>query len=791
MLRIALIMLLLVPSICFGNTITKDSITWTFNGTYPTGQYVTGDWYVVAPSGLQVTGISATGTYALGGSQKNPSPGGSQGYSSAGLNYNASLNVGSSFPISLSPGDRLVTTTKYPYYGVFNPTTNEKNYTAVQEAAILTVVASAPAAGSFRPGLCDLDNVVYNVSSINWGLLKSVAPAVGSPTLSEMTNLASRPWIDHQIGQAGRSIHPNYNMRDYGGELATDIGHMALIVNSNTYTQSQKTPIVIGLIQMGLDFYSNVKRNHNFYSPVPVQILGRKFPIMFAGNLLNIAEIKAIWPKTGVYLFTGNGAAWGTYPTDAYKFSEDATFYYVRSQDVTATASFPTSYPPDNDYTSAMVGMPEWHHYDYDYRKKDTSAWNPTTGADPYRFLYGPSMEGIAAAVKIMGWKTQWNHQAFWDYLARFSSICRGQGELPPNYSVVGDTSCQGVQYSAGWGVNMYTQYVALASPTCNADNLGSCDATSCAAAGLYWYNNTCNLHVQGWPAEQPTNIQPSGELPSGTTSANLSVSTSEDETCRWSTSDSAVWSAMTNFATTGARMHSQPITGLIDGGVYHRKILCQDAYGNETNPVYSDFNVAVNTDICSPANWWRCDNESDCTGIAGGYWFGDPGEESCYLIPEVDDTSGYSVINNGNFQNWSGGLPGIWEYPYGYDPSGGCSISEDSGKLRAATTTTAWPPCGVRQLAGTKGDGIPRRIYFNITALTDQAEMYTSDGISTFFTAPGSYTAVIPSGYFYLQVHTGAVRSATFDDVIVRQIGSAPVAPWSLGVSYAGVSKQ
>ena len=342
-----------------------------------------------------------------------------QGFVNSGHSvYTSSLNVGSS-NISLSPGDMLITTTLYPYYGVTDPNTGERNYTDIQEAAILTVLASAPAYGaeSFRPGLRDSSRTIYNAGSINYSLLQNVAAVSGAPSLATVTDLFSRPWLDFYQGQVGRSIHPNYNMRDYGAELAADIGNAALLVNTNL-TNTQKKPLVVGIIQQGLDWWGSVKNKYSFYSQVPAHILGRKFPIMFAGNLLNISEIKAVWPYTGSYLHNGSWAI----PSDARVFSEDQAIEYVTAKDVSVTATGDSYYNPEYNYTSAMVGMPEFFHYDYTYRWKGNPGWN----VDSYRY-FGSVLYGVETAVSLMGWKSQWNNQAFFDYMERHVDLCRGQ----------------------------------------------------------------------------------------------------------------------------------------------------------------------------------------------------------------------------------------------------------------------------------------------------------------------------------------------------------------------------
>ena len=87
------------------------------------------------------------------------------------------------------------------------------------------------------------------------------------------------------------------------------------------------------------------------------------------------------------------------------------------------------------------------------------------------------------------------------------------------------------------------------------------------------------------------SNGQPSGTLPSGTTQANLSLTTDENATCRYSTTAGVNYASMTStFATTGGLSHSMAVNGLVNGGNYTLYVRCQDGAGN-ANP--GDFTIS------------------------------------------------------------------------------------------------------------------------------------------------------------------------------------------------------
>ncbi|MBI2644009.1 MAG: fibronectin type III domain-containing protein [Candidatus Wildermuthbacteria bacterium] len=81
------------------------------------------------------------------------------------------------------------------------------------------------------------------------------------------------------------------------------------------------------------------------------------------------------------------------------------------------------------------------------------------------------------------------------------------------------------------------------------------------------------------------SNGQPTGNLPSGTTQANLSITTDETATCKYDTVAETSYGLMPNtFAITGGTSHASTINGLTNNTSYAYYVRCQDAAANE-NP--------------------------------------------------------------------------------------------------------------------------------------------------------------------------------------------------------------
>lgn len=81
--------------------------------------------------------------------------------------------------------------------------------------------------------------------------------------------------------------------------------------------------------------------------------------------------------------------------------------------------------------------------------------------------------------------------------------------------------------------------------------------------------------------------------LPPGTISRVLTLTTSENSTCRYSTNQNDSFSQMTAFSATGGATHTTTLSGLEDGASYTYYIKCQDALLN-TKDYQTSFSLAT-----------------------------------------------------------------------------------------------------------------------------------------------------------------------------------------------------
>ncbi len=92
------------------------------------------------------------------------------------------------------------------------------------------------------------------------------------------------------------------------------------------------------------------------------------------------------------------------------------------------------------------------------------------------------------------------------------------------------------------------------------------------------------------------SNGLPLGELAHGTKSANLSITTDENATCRYATAAGMAYASMTlTFSSTGSMTHTSALTSLQDGVSYNYYVRCTDTAGNANTDDYTiAFSVAT-----------------------------------------------------------------------------------------------------------------------------------------------------------------------------------------------------
>ncbi|MEM7260563.1 MAG: hypothetical protein AAF488_01140 [Planctomycetota bacterium] len=386
-------------------SITRNGITWQFDGLYPVGQFVTGDWWVVGP--VTIISVSPTPSGGRHGSMLNPPCQTACGYDSRIPFYDSSLKV--NYPLTMQPGDSLVSTESHLTSGSRNDLIGDvvsASHGHLKSAEVLTCVSEAVPPTFFRPPYMGTNRPLFDSSSIQWDLLPSLPTMPGSfsvPTSSSLTPCAQfaryfeRPWIVHVRDWVGRQSHPTENMPNYHREVYNLIADASCLLISD---HPDKEDLLIGFLQVGIDmYYATVTGSADSSS--------HKWVVIFTGLMLDHDGMK----NTG------------------FSYRTDWMTYYPAQ----GSSPFSSSSVPSNQgWTGANVlfrqdpGNAEHEHL-------HPTEWGmvPVSGGGKKREAYRRSNSftwpGPCLAAILMGAQGHWDHPAFFEYVDRWMTEPDGE----------------------------------------------------------------------------------------------------------------------------------------------------------------------------------------------------------------------------------------------------------------------------------------------------------------------------------------------------------------------------
>jgi hypothetical protein len=405
---------------------TQFGVTWTFAQPRPAGRFCNGDPWVVGPVTIAAITpgvvVQPTGR-TTGGSMLSPAPraDGKQGYDSSlydsdistvnpgdfflrdetnAPRWTPAMNVGAQLPLTITTGSLISTTP------AFAPANGQ--WSALQTAAVLTVLAAAPSADAFRPAYAGADKTVrFREQDLDYALLADLTPAAGAPSVAEVEAwFYATLWLDHFPNWTSRYMHPQAGLGDYYQRFTRQIGDAALLANTNL-TNAQKRKIVIALTQMGIDNFEHMKLGAKW--GVNGHCNGRKFPILFAGRVLHDDAMLAAGTTYAPTIFTPGDAR------NVIPFSEDGQTFYVQE---TSPGVYNWGF---GGYTAADVGLPEWGNFHAQSPAGDDHRWVKNPGENDYRRCCSAiSWSGCVLAMRAMGLRPFWNQPAFFDYMDRY-----------------------------------------------------------------------------------------------------------------------------------------------------------------------------------------------------------------------------------------------------------------------------------------------------------------------------------------------------------------------------------
>jgi len=402
-------------------SISQFGITWTFDKPYPAGQFVTGDYWVVGPA--QVVSVDPAPSPGLNGSEINPKAGPptgwKQGYDNrGGLSgcYDDKLRV--AYPLELNPGQSLVTAASLPNDGdVTKDAIGGYHRSPLRAAAVLTCVDQPPPADAFRPAYVGDKKTIWTVSQLHRDILPHLAVPSGAipatikdqakallaqtvadnkifndlttlPDVATQVRFLQRPWLDYVGSAPSGPMHAIENMPFYGREITNCIATVGLMLLLDD-PKGDNEQLLRLYIQKGIDYWGVAQSNPGTWIADGGIDSGRKWPVIFAGMMLG-DQAMANSPATSAedeqtYYGTGYRGAkvlWRVRPLDKCQHEE---------------------MPPEKWKESLFAGT-------------INNGWR----SEGYRDLNGPTWPGEALAARLMGAKSFWNHDAFFDYVERW-----------------------------------------------------------------------------------------------------------------------------------------------------------------------------------------------------------------------------------------------------------------------------------------------------------------------------------------------------------------------------------
>jgi hypothetical protein len=364
------------------SSVSKDGITWTFSNPVPVGRFVTGDPYVVGPA--TVTAIDPPPVPGRNGSVKNlPAADDESPFDDRVSSNRYEPGLRAEPPIGIAPGDSLVSSRSVATVGSHERWLFDRPHgSPVASISILTSVAAAQPADAFRPSYAGHGSPVFLARNLRRDLLPRLAPVAGTPSLAEVTEHFRRPWIDAVF--FGFDAPAEY-MPDYGREVARAVGMAGLLLTLNIPAE-QKEPLLIALVQYGIDLSGLVAQGHPGWPAHGGHGSGRKLPIVLAATLLGEPSLLRPGAQFGEDIQTIHGQGW-----------TGATALYAGHNGVTATGE------------------------EGPYEHLQPADWPGTMGEDYRRCCTSGAWIGSALTAQLIaGARANWAHQAFFDYADRW-----------------------------------------------------------------------------------------------------------------------------------------------------------------------------------------------------------------------------------------------------------------------------------------------------------------------------------------------------------------------------------
>lgn len=377
-------------------SVSDNGVTFTWSENLTVGYYAKGEPYVVAPAGLTMTSMTPDWAAGQHGAMLNPQTDETQGFddSDLGVTYSAAKNIADDLPLWIAPNNTVVK-------AISDADTASNNTSQIDAYGFLTIVATAPPAGSFRPPWRATDKTSYfQISDLNFDALADLdASVLGGTAISQSTaeNETDGNWYEHKTNWQGRNFLPINDLSDYGQKMAYDIQQACLWLNLD-HTDAEKEQTLINIVQYGIDIHELIDSDGRRWIADGGHNLGRRAPAMLTAYVLNDAGMLANVEESDD------------------RFQEERSTFYITQEDVDRAHVGLNDRPANPPYLVSDIGTAEWGFKHDDQPEYDGRWWD-----NLYRTVTGPIYVEGALLIHIMGMGDSMDSpSAFMDYADRY-----------------------------------------------------------------------------------------------------------------------------------------------------------------------------------------------------------------------------------------------------------------------------------------------------------------------------------------------------------------------------------
>jgi hypothetical protein len=413
-------------------TLTQHGITWTFAEPRRVGRFVNGDYYVVGTA--VITNVNPLPTSANGrhGSMLNIRPNAQRsGFDDRleGARYDPSFRVYP--PIILAPGNKLISSRSAAATNlncVLRP--YDRSVSPVASVSILTCVDTPLPPDAFRPSYAAGSTNLYLSRNLRRSILPRLAPVAHVPPLGEFEGYFQRPWVDAVFFNF--DVPAEY-MASYGRENGYLMSFAGLLLTLD-FTEEQKEPLLVYLVQYGIDLFGLVQQGHTGWQAHGGHGTGRKFPILLAGLMLDHPSMLSVRARFGEDLQT----AWITNTPPAGTFTQT---WHTHP----ATVAYAGHVGLEGETVNAGWGP---------YEHLPPAQWKSTLGESYRRCCTSVSWVGQALAARLIpGLQDAWNHPPFFAYVDRWMQVPDDPADLDAIRTATGMTIGTDFRQGQAWRI--------------------------------------------------------------------------------------------------------------------------------------------------------------------------------------------------------------------------------------------------------------------------------------------------------------------------------------------------